>query len=73
MAGVWGGGEKALPGDPPGELIVVDGPPEGGRIPELEGTPAAFTPDYAPGELYEIANRIYKGSTQFGYRKARRA
>lgn len=73
MAGVWGGGEKALPGDPPGELVVVDGPPEGGRIPELEGTPSAFTPDYDPGELYEIASRLYKGSTQSGYRQARRA
>jgi Mn-containing catalase len=72
MAGIWGG-EQALPGDPPGELIVVDGPPEGGKIPELEGTPSAFTPDFDPAELYDIATKLYKGSTQSGYSHARRA
>ena len=35
MAGIWGNGEMALPGDPPGELEVVDGHPEGGRIHHL--------------------------------------
>jgi Mn-containing catalase len=62
MAGIWGGGEQALPTDPPGELVVVDGPPEGGKIPELEGTPSAFTPDYAPEEMFEIAKKLYKKS-----------
>jgi Mn-containing catalase len=62
MAGIWGGGETALPGDPPGELEVVDGPPDGSKIPELEGTPSAFTPDYAPEEMYDIANKLYKKS-----------
>jgi Mn-containing catalase len=33
IAGVWGNGEMALPGDPPGELQVVDGLPEGGQDP----------------------------------------
>ena len=61
MAGIWEG-EKALAGDPPGELEIVDGPPEGGRIPELEGTPSAFTPDYAPEEMFEIASKLYKKS-----------
>jgi Mn-containing catalase len=61
MAGIWEG-EKALPGDPPGQLEMVDGPPEGGRIPELEGTPSAFTPDYAPEEMFEIATKLYKKS-----------
>jgi Mn-containing catalase len=61
MAGIWEG-EKALPGDPPGKLEVVDGPPEGGKIPELEGTPSAFTPDYAPEEMYEIATKLWKKS-----------
>jgi Mn-containing catalase len=70
MAGIWGNGEQALPGDPPGELTVVDGPPDGGTIPELEGTPAAFTPDYAPGEFYEIATKLYKGSTSKGYEQS---
>ena len=62
IAGVWGNGETALPGDPPGELTVVDGMPEGGRIPELTGTPSAFTPDYAPEEMFEIATKLYKAS-----------
>lgn len=62
MAGIWGGGEMALPGDPPGDLEVVDGHPEGGRIPELEGLGAAFAPDYKPQELFEIAQRLYSGS-----------
>jgi Mn-containing catalase len=29
MAGIWGNGEQALPDDPPGELEVVDGAPDG--------------------------------------------
>jgi Mn-containing catalase len=62
MKGVWGGGEKALPSDPPGNLEVVDGAPEGGRIPDLEGVPSAFTPDYAPEEMFEIASKLYKKS-----------
>jgi Mn-containing catalase len=48
MAGIWGNGEMALPGDPAGELTVVDGAPEGGKIHQLTGVPSAFTPDYAP-------------------------
>jgi Mn-containing catalase len=59
MAGIWGG-ETALPDDPPGELEVVEGMPDGAKIPELEGTPSAFTPDYAPEEMYEIATKLYK-------------
>ena len=55
-------GEMALPGDPPGELQVVEGMPEGGRIQELTGMPSAFTPDYAPEEMFEIATRLYKKS-----------
>ena len=61
MAGIWQG-EKALPDDPPGTLEVVDGPPDGGKIPELEGTPSSFTPDYAPEEMFEIAKKLYKRS-----------
>jgi Mn-containing catalase len=62
IAGIWGNGETALPGDPPGELEVVEGMPDGGRIQELEGVPSAFTPDYAPEEMLEIANKLYKAS-----------
>jgi len=62
MAGIWGGGEMALPGDPPGELTVVEGMPEGGKIHQLTGVPSAFTPDYAPEEMFEIATKLYKAS-----------
>ncbi len=62
MAGIWGKGEMALPGDPPGELEVVDGHPEGGKIPDLAGNYGAFTPDYAPEEMFEIASKLYKKS-----------
>ena len=60
IAAVWGGGEMALPGDPPGELVVVDGMPEGGKIHELVGQPNVFTPDYAPEEMFEIAAKLTK-------------
>jgi hypothetical protein len=60
MAGIWGNGETALPGDPPGELEVIDGMPEGGKIHDLVGVPSAFTPDYAPEEMYEIATKLTK-------------
>lgn len=62
MAGIWGNGEVALPGDPPGELEVVDGMPEGGKIHQLTGVPSAFAPDYAPEEMFEIATKLYKAS-----------
>jgi Mn-containing catalase len=61
IAGIWEG-EQALPGDPPGELEVVEGLPDGGKIHELAGEPSAFTPDYAPEEMYEIAKKLYKKS-----------
>jgi Mn-containing catalase len=61
MAAIWEG-EKALPGEPKGELEVVDGPPEGGAVPDLEGTPSAFAPDYAPEEMFEIATKLWKKS-----------
>ena len=60
MSGIWGNGEMALPGDPPGELVVVDGMPEGGKIHQLTGVPSAFTPDYAPEEMFEIATKLTK-------------
>ena len=62
MSGIWGNGEVALPTDPPGELEVVDGMPEGGKIHQLVGVPSAFTPDYAPEEMFEIAEKLYKAS-----------
>ena len=62
MAGIWGNGEMALPGDPPGELEVVDGIPDGGKIHQLTGVASAFTPDYAPEEMFEIATKLYQKS-----------
>ena len=60
MAGIWSNDEVALPGDPPGELEVVDGHPEGGRIHELMGDARAFSPEYAPEEMFEIASKLYQ-------------
>ena len=62
MSGIWGNGEVALPGDPPGELEVVDGHPTGGKIHDLMGQASAFTPDYAPEEMFEVASKLYKMS-----------
>ena len=62
MSGIWGNGEMALPGDPPGELEVIDGLPEGGKIHDLTGVASAFAPDYAPEEMFEIATKLYKAS-----------
>ncbi|MCJ8139951.1 manganese catalase family protein [Falsirhodobacter halotolerans] len=62
IRGIWGNGEVALPDDPPGGLEVVDGAPEGGKIHDLTGIPSAFTPDYAPEEMFEIAEKLYKKS-----------
>jgi len=62
IAGIWGNGEMALPGDPQGELEVVEGMPDGGKIHQLTGVPSAFTPDYAPEEMFEIATKLYKAS-----------
>ncbi len=62
LSGIWGNGEQALPGDPPGELEVIDGLPEGGKIHDLTGVASAFAPDYAPEEMFEIATKLYKAS-----------
>ena len=34
--------------------------PDPGKIPDLEGASAAFTPDYAPEEIFEIASKLTK-------------
>ena len=62
IGSIWGNSEMALPGDPPGELMVVDGLGEGGKIQQLAGVPSAFTPDYAPEEMLEIATKLYQAS-----------
>ena len=61
-AGVWSNDEVALPGDPPGNLEVVEGAPEGGKMAELDGNYGAFAPDYAPEEIFEIASKLYQKS-----------
>lgn len=61
IAGIWER-EQALPGDPPGELEVIEGMPDGGKIHDLAGEPPSFSPEYAPEEMYEIAAKLYKKS-----------
>src|SRR4051794_29765536 len=60
--GVWSNADVALPDDPPGTLEVVDGPPEGGKMPDLAGNYGAFAPDYAPEEMFEVARLLYEKS-----------
>ncbi len=60
IAGVWTG--AALPGDPPGELEVVPGAPDGGKIHDLTGDPSVFAPNYAPEEMFEVAQKLYRRS-----------
>src|SRR3954452_21033467 len=61
-AGVWSNADVALPNDPPGTLEVVDGPPEGGKMPGPAGNYGAFAPDYAPEEMFEVARLLYERS-----------
>jgi Mn-containing catalase len=53
---VWHG--QALDGS--GPLEVVDGPPEGGNLAKLDGAADAFTPEYQPEEIFEMAQRLYR-------------
>ena len=62
IGAIWGNSEQALPGDPAGRLEVVDGDPDGGKIPDLAGISAAFTPDYQPEEIFEIATKLHQAS-----------
>ncbi len=41
-------------------LEFVDAPPEGGNLANLEGIASSFAPNYAPEEIMEIANKLYK-------------
>jgi Mn-containing catalase len=52
---IWNG--PSLEGD--GQLEVVDGPPEGGNLPDLGDIPESFAPEYHPSELFEIAQKLY--------------
>jgi Mn-containing catalase len=41
-------------------LEFVDGPPEGGKLPELVGISEAFAPEYKAEEIFEIAQKLYQ-------------
>ncbi|MBO8141376.1 MAG: manganese catalase family protein [Firmicutes bacterium] len=56
IARIWHGPSPS--GD--GELEVVDGPPEGGPVPDLPPVPETFAPALAPEELAEIAEKLRK-------------
>lgn len=42
------------------ELEFVDAPPSGGDLANLAGIASSFAPNYAPEEIFEIANQLYK-------------
>jgi Mn-containing catalase len=56
VAAVWHG--QALDGS--GPLEMVDGPPEGGDLARLDGAADAFTPEYHPEEIFEMAQKLYQ-------------
>lgn len=41
-----------------GELKVVDGPPQGGTVPELPELPEEFAPGLSEEEIAEIAKKL---------------
>ena len=48
----------ALPGDPPGELEVIDGLPEVGKIHDLIGVASAFTPSLIRRDSVSLSRRL---------------
>lgn len=55
MAGIWNGQHPDG-----GDLEVVDGPPQGGDMNDYEGISEAFTPEYKPEEIFEMATKLYE-------------
>ena len=43
-------------------LEFIDGPPDGGKLPELHGIAEAFAPEYKAEEIFEIAQKLYQKS-----------
>lgn len=43
-----------------GQLEFIDAPPEGGKLADLAGIASSFAPDYAPEEIMEIAEKLYR-------------
>jgi Mn-containing catalase len=56
LAAVWNG----LHPEDNKPLEVIDGPPQGGNLAELEGIASAFAPEYEPEEIVDIAQKLYK-------------
>jgi Mn-containing catalase len=56
IAAIWNGQHP----DGSGPLEVVDGPPQGGHMNDYEGISEAFTPEYHPEEIFEMAQKLYK-------------
>lgn len=56
IASIWKG--QAL--DNSGPLEVVDGPPQGGDLAQLDEISDAFVPEYHPEEIFEMAQKLYK-------------
>jgi len=42
------------------KLEFVDAPPSGGSLANLAGIASSFAPNYAPEEILEIAQELYK-------------
>ncbi len=41
-------------------LEFIDGPPDGGKMPELHGISEAFAPEYKAEEIFEMAQKLYQ-------------
>ncbi len=60
VASIWNGAvPEAYAEGSQGEFEFIDAPPEGGKLANLAGIASSFTPDYAPEEIFEIANKLY--------------
>ena len=56
VAKIWQGDSP----DGSGPLEVVDGPPDGGRLADLDGIGESFSPEFEPAEIFEIAQKLYQ-------------
>jgi Mn-containing catalase len=56
LAHIWNGQHP----DGSGPLEVVEGPPEGGKMQDLDGISEAFNPEYAKEEIFEMAQKLYQ-------------
>jgi len=61
-ASIWNGSAPAEYTENIGgktELEFADAPPSGGDLANLAGIASSFAPNYAPEEIFEIANKLY--------------